>query len=77
MMMLQEWLQVSEIYIIALYITGWTIGEFAGPLVGGNMVEYIAFERVCAIFGFVMLANSLLYLAYCVHLNHKAVKTSD
>jgi ABC-type antimicrobial peptide transport system permease subunit len=56
---------------------GWTIGEFAGPLIGGTMMEYLPFERVSSIFGIVMFTMFAIYFSYCVYLHRKANKVNS
>lgn len=60
---------------IALYIGAWTLGEFAGPLIGGNMMEIMTFERATAIFGYVMLADTAVYFMYTY--NHENTKKTN
>ena len=60
------------IFILALYIGAWTLGEFTGPLVGGNLMEFMSFERVTTLFGYFMLANTFVYFIYSY--NHEQAK---
>lgn len=54
----------SVLVFLALYIGGWTVGEFAGPLLGGNMIEQMSFERMCSYFGFALLMSMVVYTGF-------------
>ena len=47
-----------------LYTIGWSFGEFAGPTIGGLLVEKYGFDRAGGILGLEQLFFFFLYFFY-------------
>lgn len=55
-----------------MYISGWSVGEFLGPIIGGVLVPIYGYDRTGAIMGFGTFGTFIFYTAYV--LDHKIRK---
>jgi hypothetical protein len=57
-----------------LYTMGWSFGEFAGPLLGAQLVPNYGFQRTGGILGISLFGLFLVYVVYAIHFNFSKSK---